>query len=108
MNNYADYAATQLQYYGLTPNSAENDGQGTVWTHYAISRFLGGTDHSDPHAYLQSHNYTYNELYDLINEKYLIKTGQVAPGVLLQAVVVHRIPIKVVLVIVVPLLHHLN
>ena len=32
MNNYADYAATQLQYYGLTPNSAENDGQGTVWT----------------------------------------------------------------------------
>ncbi len=79
MNNYADYAATQLQYYGLTPNSAENDGQGTVWTHYAISRFLGGTDHSDPHAYLQSHNYTYNELYDLINEKYLIKTGQVAP-----------------------------
>ena len=27
MNNYADYAATQLQYYGLTPNSAENDGQ---------------------------------------------------------------------------------
>ena len=68
MNNYADYAATQLQYYGLTPNSAENDGQGTVWTHYAISRFLGGTDHSDPHAYLQSHNYTYNELYDLINE----------------------------------------
>ena len=79
MNNYADYAATQLQYYGLTPNSLENDGQGTVWTHYAISRFLGGTDHSDPHAYLQSHNYTYNELYDLINEKYLIKTGQVAP-----------------------------
>ena len=42
-------------------------------------RFLGGTDHSDPHAYLQSHNYIYNELYDLINEKYLIKTGQVAP-----------------------------
>ncbi|MGV3096178.1 MULTISPECIES: GW dipeptide domain-containing protein [Staphylococcus] len=79
MNNYADYAATQLQYYGLKPNSAENDGQGTVWTHYAISRFLGGTDHSDPHAYLQNHNYSYNELYDLINEKYLIKTGQVAP-----------------------------
>ena len=79
MNNYADYAATQLQYYNLKPNSAENDGQGTVWTHYAISKYLGGTDHSDPHAYLQSHNYSYNELYDLINEKYLIKTGQVAP-----------------------------
>lgn len=79
MNNYADYAATQLQYYGLKPNSAEYDGQGTVWTHYAVSRYLGGTDHSDPHAYFQAHNYTYDELYDLINEKYLIKTGQVAP-----------------------------
>ncbi|TGA79677.1 mannosyl-glycoprotein endo-beta-N-acetylglucosamidase [Staphylococcus croceilyticus] len=79
MNNYADYAATQLQYYDLQPNSAEYDGQGTVWTHYTISRYLGGTDHSDPHAYFQAHNYSYDELYDLINEKYLIKTGQVAP-----------------------------
>ncbi|MBW0972441.1 N-acetylmuramoyl-L-alanine amidase, partial [Pseudomonas aeruginosa] len=35
MNNYADYAATQLQYYGLKPDSAEYDGNGTVWTHYA-------------------------------------------------------------------------
>ena len=43
MNNYADYAATQLQYYGLKPNSAEYDANGTVWTHYAISRYLGGT-----------------------------------------------------------------
>ena len=68
MNNYADYAATQLQYYGLKPNSAENDGSGTVWTHAAISRWLGGTDHADPHGYLQQHNYSYNELYDLINE----------------------------------------
>ncbi|PNZ33600.1 autolysin [Staphylococcus petrasii] len=79
MNNYADYAATQLQYYDLQPDSAEYDGQGTVWTHYAVSRYLGGSDHSDPHAYFQAHNYSYDELYDLINEKYLIKTGQVAP-----------------------------
>ena len=79
MNNYADYAATQLQYYNLKPDSAENDGRGTVWTHAAISNFLGGTDHADPHQYLRSHNYSYAELYDLIYEKYLIKTGQVAP-----------------------------
>lgn len=79
MNNYADYAATQLQYYNLKPDSAENDGRGTVWTHAAISNFLGGTDHADPHQYLRSHNYSYAELYDLIYEKYLIKTKQVAP-----------------------------
>ncbi|WP_151194854.1 N-acetylmuramoyl-L-alanine amidase, partial [Staphylococcus piscifermentans] len=79
MNNYADYAATNLQYYGLKPDSAEYDGQGTVWTHDAISRYLGGTDHSDPHGYLLAHNYSYDQLYDLINEKYLIKENKVAP-----------------------------
>ncbi|HDC5860233.1 TPA: glucosaminidase domain-containing protein [Staphylococcus aureus] len=79
MNNYADYAATQLQYYGLKPDSAEYDGKGTVWTHYAVSKYLGGTDHADPHGYLRSHNYSYDQLYDLINEKYLIKMGKVAP-----------------------------
>lgn len=78
INNYADYAATNLLYYGLKPDSAEYDGQGTVWTHRAVSNYLGGTDHSDPHDYLQSHGYSYDELYDLINEKYLIKTGKVA------------------------------
>ena len=36
MNNYADLCCNTIQYYGLTPNSAENDGQGTAWTHYAI------------------------------------------------------------------------
>ncbi len=37
INNYADYAATNLQYYGLVPDSAEYDGAGTVWTHKAVS-----------------------------------------------------------------------
>ena len=78
MNNYADYAATNLRYYGLSPDSAEYDGQGTVWTHKAVSNYLGGTDHTDPHDYLARNNYSYDELYDLINEKYLIQTGQVA------------------------------
>ncbi|MCG3413531.1 glucosaminidase domain-containing protein [Staphylococcus massiliensis] len=81
MNNFADYAATNLQYYGLKPDSAEYDGQGTVWTHDAISRYLGGTDHSDPHGYLRSRGYSYDELYDLINEKYAVKTGQASPAI---------------------------
>ncbi|NWK84438.1 glucosaminidase domain-containing protein [Staphylococcus sp. GSSP0090] len=78
INNYADYAATNLQYYGLKPDSAEYDGVGTVWTHQAVSNYLGGSDHTDPHGYLAAHNYSYDELYDLIYEKYLIKTGQAA------------------------------
>ena len=79
INNYADYAATNLLYYGLKPDSAEYDGQGTVWTHRSVSNYLGGTDRVDPHGYLAMHNYSYDELYDLIYEKYLIKTNKVAP-----------------------------
>ncbi|MCE5099413.1 SH3-like domain-containing protein [Staphylococcus cohnii] len=78
INNYADYAATNLQYYGLAPDSAEYDGVGTVWTHKSVSNYLGGSDHIDPHGYLANHNYSYDELYDLIYEKYLIKTGKAA------------------------------
>ncbi|WP_353419207.1 glucosaminidase domain-containing protein [Staphylococcus delphini] len=80
MNNMADYAATNLQYYGLAPDSAEYDGRGTVWTHDAVSRFLGGTDHTDPHGYLKQHGYSYDELYDLINEKYQVKMGYASPA----------------------------
>ncbi|MFH0717238.1 GW dipeptide domain-containing protein [Staphylococcus delphini] len=80
MNNMADYAATNLQYYGLSPDSAEYDGRGTVWTHDAVSRFLGGTDHTDPHGYLKQHGYSYDELYDLINEKYQVKMGYASPA----------------------------
>ncbi len=80
MNNFADYAATNLQYYGLKPDSAEYDGKGTVWTHDAVSRYLGGTDHVDPHGYLRAHGYSYDELYDLINEKYQVKMGYASPA----------------------------
>ncbi|HHU6750615.1 TPA: GW dipeptide domain-containing protein [Staphylococcus pseudintermedius] len=80
MNNMADYAATNLQYYGLSPDSAEYDGRGTVWTHDAVSRFLGGTDHTDPHGYLKQHGYSFDELYDLINEKYQVKMGYASPA----------------------------
>ncbi|KIX90009.1 hypothetical protein TP70_09820 [Staphylococcus microti] len=80
MNNMADYVATNLQYYGLQPDSAEYDGRGTVWTHLAVSRHLGGTDHVDPHGYLQAHGYSYAELYDLIQEKYQTKMGITRPA----------------------------
>ncbi|ARJ51484.1 GW dipeptide domain-containing protein [Staphylococcus lutrae] len=80
MNNMADYAATNLQYYNLKPDSAEYDGRGTVWTHAAVSKFLGGTDHVDPHGYLKQHGYSYDELYDLINEKYQVKMGYALPA----------------------------
>ncbi|WP_262641409.1 N-acetylmuramoyl-L-alanine amidase [Mammaliicoccus sciuri] len=77
INNYADYIATNLSYYGLPFDSAENDGTGTLWSHDAVSRYLGGTDHSDPYGWFAENNYTFNELVDLVREKYLYKTGSV-------------------------------
>ncbi|WP_404803246.1 hypothetical protein [Mammaliicoccus sciuri] len=74
INNYADYIATNLSYYGLPFDSAENDGTGTLWSHDAVSRYLGGTDHSDPYGWFAENNYTFNELIDLVREKYLYKT----------------------------------
>ncbi|MGO1988376.1 GW dipeptide domain-containing protein, partial [Mammaliicoccus vitulinus] len=75
INNYADYIATNLAYYGLPLDSAENDGTGTLWSHDAVSRYLGGTDHSDPYGWFAENNYTFNELIDLVREKYSYKTG---------------------------------
>ncbi|MCJ1777919.1 glucosaminidase domain-containing protein [Mammaliicoccus sciuri] len=77
INNYADYIATNLSYYGLPFDSAENDGTGTLWSHDAVSRYLGGTDHSDPYGWFAENNYTFNELIDLVREKYLYKTGSI-------------------------------
>ena len=76
INNYADYIATNLAYYGLPLDSAENDGTGTLWSHDAVSRYLGGTDHSDPYGWFAENNYTFNELIDLVREKYSYKTGR--------------------------------
>ncbi|MGK9045075.1 GW dipeptide domain-containing protein, partial [Mammaliicoccus vitulinus] len=76
INNYADYIATNLAYYGLPLDSAENDGIGTLWSHDAVSKYLGGTDHSDPYGWFAENNYTFNELVDLVREKYSYKTGR--------------------------------
>src|SRR5699024_3889083 len=73
--NYADYVATNLAYYGLSLDSAERDGVGTLWSHDAVSKFLGGTDHSDPYGWFAENNYTFDELVDLVTEKYQYKTG---------------------------------
>ncbi|WP_325883192.1 GW dipeptide domain-containing protein [Mammaliicoccus fleurettii] len=77
INNYADYIATNLAYYGLPFDSAEYDGNGTLWSHDAVSKYLGGTNHSDPYGWFAENNYTFNELVDLVHEKYQYKTGTI-------------------------------
>jgi len=60
----AFWGAVQLAYYNLPCTNAENTGKGTVWSHNAVSKFKGGTDHVDPIAYLQRHGSNWTELFN--------------------------------------------
>lgn len=75
--NTAYYTAYILNKYGLKPNDAAYDGKGTVWSHKGVSKFLGGTDHTDPTAYYASMGktyfgagYTFAQFYQLVKTIY--------------------------------------
>lgn len=60
------WAAMQLYYYNLTPSDATKNGNGTVWTHKAVSQYLGGTDHTDPIAFLADIGTNWTEVFNQI------------------------------------------
>ncbi|WP_117584596.1 MULTISPECIES: SH3 domain-containing protein [Listeria] len=68
--NDAYYAAYILKKYNLAPVNAHNTGSGTVWSHDAVSRYLGGTTHSDPVGYFSRWNYSFNEFFQLVQYLY--------------------------------------
>jgi len=70
INNYASYIANILYRYNLGVTSAETAGQGTLWSHRAVSIHLGGTDHVDPHGYFQKWGYNWNQFVTLVKQKY--------------------------------------
>ncbi|ECB9788350.1 GW domain-containing glycosaminoglycan-binding protein [Listeria monocytogenes] len=70
INNYAYYAAYLLDQYNLPVDSAHSDGKGTIWSHDAVTRYLGGTTHTDPVSYFNQWGYNFNSFVTLINEKY--------------------------------------
>lgn len=75
INNDAIYSASILHRYHLKPNDAAYDGKGTVWSHHAVSRFLGGTDHVDPDSYFAQHGYRFSQFYQLIKYYYQKQAG---------------------------------
>ncbi|WP_414838643.1 GW dipeptide domain-containing protein [Carnobacterium sp. TMP28] len=70
VNNDAYLAAYMLHYYNLEPSRATKSGGGTVWTHDEVSRYLGGTNHTDPVGYFKKWGYSVNEFYDLVVKTY--------------------------------------
>jgi len=64
------WAAYQLFYYKLPCTDATKTGSGTVWTHLAVSRFLGNTDHTDPIAYWSSVGVSWDAAFAQIKRYY--------------------------------------
>lgn len=78
INNDAIYVAQIMRQYNIVPDNAVHDGKGTVWSHRAVSQFLGGTDHGDPDGYFAKWNYSMDDFYDLI--KYYYDNGDTGSG----------------------------
>lgn len=70
ISNDAYYMAQLLVHYRLKPNLAEHDGKGTIWSHNAVTRYLGGTTHTDPVEYFASYGYSVDQFYSLITYYY--------------------------------------
>ncbi|WP_125709432.1 GW dipeptide domain-containing protein [Lacticaseibacillus porcinae] len=71
INNSAWYTAYLAHYFGWTLSLASaHAGVGTLWTHYDVSHYLGGTDHVDPISYLSSHGYNTTQFLDLAKAYY--------------------------------------
>ena len=70
VNNDAYYVAYLLKKYNLPATNACRTGRGTVWSHHAVTNFLGGTNHTDPTGYFASWGYSMDQFFQLVQEKY--------------------------------------
>lgn len=77
VSNAAWYTAYLLHQYGLKPNRADYDGKGTVWSHRAVAKYLGGSSHTDPVGYYSTNGkkyfgqgYTMVQFYQLVESYY--------------------------------------
>ncbi len=53
---------------GVSP--ANPDGTGTLWAHIDVTRYLGGTDHTDPIAYLAKWGKSWADVIDDVTREY--------------------------------------
>ncbi|BDR61097.1 SLAP domain-containing protein [Lactobacillus xylocopicola] len=76
VNNDAIYAAKLLHRYDIVPTNASNTGKGTIWSHHAVSQFLGGTNHTDPDDYFAKWGYSMDDFFDLLKYYYNLQGGE--------------------------------
>lgn len=80
INNDAIYVAKILHRYHLKPTNATHNGHGTVWSHAAVSKFLGGTDHGDPVGYFAKWGYSMDDFFNLIKSYYDLQGAETKPA----------------------------
>ncbi|MCC6097544.1 peptidoglycan recognition family protein [Limosilactobacillus sp.] len=56
--NAAYYTAYKMKQYGMYPRIADGYLGATLWSHHDVSRYLGGTDHTDPDSYWSNRAWT--------------------------------------------------
>lgn len=69
------YFAYQMYWYDIEVYDATDDGNGTVFTHHAVSKFRGHTDHVDPMPYIKERSkkllgkeITWSQIYNKLKE----------------------------------------
>lgn len=80
INNAAWYTASMAVKYNWTLTPATVSGGGTLWTHYDVTNYLGGTDHTDPIAYLAKWGYDTTQFMDLAKYYYSELTANANRG----------------------------
>ncbi len=63
-------AAEYLYRNGLGVTSAKPDGSGSLWGHIHVSKYLGGTNHVDPIAYLAKWGVTWDDVVETVTAEY--------------------------------------
>ncbi len=63
-------AAEYLYRLRLGVSPAKADGTGTLWGHMDVTRYLGGTNHTDPVAYLSGWGISWDDVISSVTEKY--------------------------------------
>jgi N-acetylmuramoyl-L-alanine amidase CwlA len=63
----------------LGVSQAKPDGTGTLWSHYDVTNYLGGTDHDDPIEYLREWGKSWQDVLNTVRDHYdAIMRGEVA------------------------------
>lgn len=69
-NMYCERAAEYLYARKLGVIPAKSDGTGTLWGHFDVTNYLGGTDHTDPISYLAKWGKTWKDVIDTVTQDY--------------------------------------